>query len=181
MTIRTATPDDAEALLSIYRPYVENTAISFEYDVPTIEEFRQRIEKTLAHYPYLVAVDSTTDTTGSDNQTGRIVGYAYAGQFQERAAYHFSAEASIYIDQDWRGQGIGRALYSELEKKLQAQGIHNLYACVTWIDQPNHYLTHQSPEFHEHMGFRRCAHFHKCGFKFGLWFDVIWLEKMLSL
>lgn len=170
MKIRTAKVSDAEAILSIYAPYVENTAITFEYDVPSIEEFRMRIEGTLMKYPYLVA---ETDEEG-------IIGYAYAGVFKGRAAYDWCVETSIYVKQDAHGRGIGKALYSELESRLKAQGILNVNACITWMDEENEYVTHQSPDFHSHLGYTKCAHFHKCGYKFGRWFDMIWMEKMIG-
>lgn len=103
--IRLATPKDAEVLLAIYAPYVRDTAITFEYDVPELPEFRKRIESTLEKYPYLVA-----------ERNGIPTGYAYAGPFHPRAAYQHSAELSIYLSQDSRGQGIGKALYRHLEK-----------------------------------------------------------------
>ncbi len=169
ISIRTARPDDAKAILGIYAPYIETTAITFEYDVPTPAEFKARIVSTLERYPYIVA-----------EADGTIVGYAYAGAFKERAAYSRSVETSIYVKEGLHGGGIGKALYSELEKRLKEMGILNLNACISWTDKPNRYLTHQSPLFHEHLGFKRCAHFHKCGYKFGLWFDMIWMEKMIG-
>ena len=169
MKIRTATPSDALALLRIYAPYVEDTAVTFDCEVPSLEEFRTRIEATLASYPYIVAED-----------LGAIVGYAYASPFKERAAYDRAVETSIYVKKDYQGQGVGRALYEELEHRLKAIGILNLNACIAWTDAPNAYLTHQSPEFHHHMGYTRCAHFHQCGYKFGQWFDIIWMEKMIG-
>lgn len=169
ITVRTASPEDASEILDIYAPYVENTAITFEYDVPDLNEFRQRIVNTLKKYPYIVAVED-----------GKIVGYAYAGTFKARAAYDRSVETSIYIKTDERGKGIGKMLYNELESRLKEQGILNLNACISWIDTPDEYLTHQSPEFHARLGYTRCAHFHKCGYKFGKWFDMIWMEKMIG-
>jgi phosphinothricin acetyltransferase len=169
ITVRTASPEDASEILDIYAPYVENTAITFEYDVPDLNEFRQRIVNTLKKYPYIVAVED-----------GKIVGYAYAGTFKARAAYDRSVETSIYIKTDERGKGIGKTLYNELESRLKKQGILNLNACISWIDTPDEYLTHQSPEFHARLGYTRCAHFHKCGYKFGKWFDMIWMEKMIG-
>ena len=169
ITVRTASPEDASEILNIYAPYVENTAITFEYDVPDLNEFRQRIVNTLKKYPYIVAVED-----------GKIVGYAYAGTFKARAAYDSSVETSIYIKTDERGKGIGKTLYNELESRLKEQGILNLNACISWIDTPDEYLTHQSPEFHARLGYTRCAHFHKCGYKFGKWFDMIWMEKMIG-
>lgn len=169
MTIRSATPLDAEAILEIYAPYVKDTAITFEYDVPSLEEFRGRIESTLRKYPYLVA-----------EEDGVIVAYAYAGTFKARAAYDRSVETSIYVRMGRRGGGIGRRLYAALEEKLREQGILNLYACISWIDEEDEYLTHQSPEFHARLGYERCGLFHKCGYKFGRWYDMIWMEKFLG-
>ena len=169
MIIRTATSQDAEAILAIYAPYIEQTAITFEYDVPSVDEFRKRIENTLKKYPYLVG-----------EEEGEIVGYAYAEVFKARAAYSRCVETSIYVKMDRHGKGIGKKLYERLEEELKQMGILNMNACITWLDTPNQYLTHQSPEFHEHLGYKRAAHFHQCGYKFGLWFDMIWMEKMIG-
>ena len=114
INIRTASPSDAPALLSIYAPYVENTAITFEYTVPTPEDFRERIARTLDRYPYLVA-----------QLNGTVMGYAYASAFHPRAAYDWSAEVSIYVSEDARGSGIGTRLYAALEDILKQQNIVN--------------------------------------------------------
>lgn len=167
MTIRNATPDDAEELLAIYTPYIEQTAITFEYVAPSVEEFRQRIITFQKTHPYLVAEDESG-----------IIGYSYAHQLKDRAAFMHSAETTIYIRRDYRGKGVGRALYTELEKRLRQQGVIGMYASIAWTDTPNEYLTHNSPEFHAHMGYVKCAHFHRCGFKFDKWFDIIWMEKL---
>lgn len=169
MNIRLATPSDAEEILNIYAPYITDTAITFEYTVPSLEDFRQRIVNTLQKYPYLVALEDD-----------KIVGYAYAGVFKGRAAYDHCVETSIYVQMDAHGKGIGKALYAELEKRLKKQGILNVNACITWSEKENEYVTHQSPDFHEHLGYKRCAHFHQCGYKFGQWFDMIWMEKMIG-
>jgi len=169
MIVRTAKLSDAEEILSIYAPYVEQTAITFEYDVPSLDEFRGRIEKTLEKFPYLVA----------ENEDG-IVGYAYAGVFKGRAAYDWCVETTIYVKMNQRGRGIGKTLYGVLEQQLKEQGILNLNACISWVDTPNEYLSHQSPQFHEQQGYRKCAHFHQCGYKFGRWFDMIWMEKIIG-
>lgn len=167
--IRSATVEDAEAILQIYAPYVLNSGITFEYDVPTLDDFRNRIATTLAKYPYLVAI--------ADN---KIVGYAYAGVFKARAAYNHCVETSIYVEMNQRGKGIGKALYAKLEDLLKQQGILNVNACITWLEEENQYVTHQSPDFHAHLGYKRVAHFHQCGYKFGQWFDMIWMEKMIG-
>ncbi len=169
MTIRTATPQDAEAILHIYAPYIEETAITFEYDVPSVEEFRERIIETLKKYPYLVAIEGD-----------EILGYAYAGVFKARAAYSHCVETSIYVKMGQHGKGIGKRLYAALEDELRQMDILNVNACITWLDTPNQYLTHQSPDFHAHLGYKKVAHFHQCGYKFGQWFDMIWMEKMIG-
>lgn len=168
MEIRTATINDAEELLEIYRPYVEDTAISFEYDVPTVEEFAGRIESIKKKYPYIVAVED-----------GKIIGYAYAGVFKGRAAYDHCVETTIYIKSDCKGKGIGRKLYEELEKELKAQGIRNLYACIAVCDVEDEHLTNDSWHYHEHMGYELVGRFHKCGYKYDRWYDMIWMEKFI--
>lgn len=165
--IRSAVPDDAEKLLSIYAPYVTETAITFEYDVPSIEEFRARIEKTLAVYPYIVAVCD-----------GTIVGYAYASRFSERKAYDFSVELSVYIDKNYHGQGLGRRLYSEMENRLFLMHVTNLYAKIAATPRKNDlYLTDGSILFHAAMGFETVGKFTSCAYKFGEWYDMVYMEK----
>ncbi len=159
--IRIALPTDAPELLNIYAPYVENTPITFEYTVPSVEEFEQRIRNTLQRYPYLVA-----DTNGIP------VGYAYASAFKTRAAYSWSVETSIYVKQNCRGQKIGQALYKALEEILCRQNICNLCACISY---PNP----DSIAFHEALGYKTVAHFHKSGYKQDCWYDMVWMEKEL--
>lgn len=169
ITIRAAAPEDAPALLAIYGPYVAETAITFEYDIPSEEEFRRRIRSVLSKYPYLAA-----------ERNGEILGYAYAGPFKERAAYAWSAEASIYVARDKKGLGIGGALYRTLETVLAAQGILNLYACIACPQEEDEYLTGDSVAFHTHMGYRLAGRFRQCGCKFGRWYDMVWMEKQLG-
>lgn len=168
--LRHASVADAERLLGIYAPYVERTAITFEYDVPSVDDFRLRIAKTLDSYPYLVA-ESVAD--------GSIVGYAYAGRFKERAAYQYACETSIYVRHDVRGGGVGVALLSALEEALKLQGVRSICACITYVQVADPYLTNASMRFHERMGYRLVAHFHRSGFKFGRWYDIIWMEKLV--
>ena len=170
ITIRPASPADSRALLAIYRPYVEHTAITFEYEVPTDEEFARRIRRTLKRYPYLTA-----------EKDGRLLGYAYAGPFHERAAYDWSAEVSIYVRADARKTGIGKRLYESLERTLAAQNILNLYACIAWPDEEDEYLTRNSADFHRHLGYEQVGMFRQCGCKFGRWYSMIWMEKQLGL
>ena len=168
MNIRRARPGDAERLLEIYDYYVRNTAITFEYETPAPDEFRKRMDETMKDYPWLVA-----------EEDGQVLGYAYAGPFVGRAAYQWSAEVTIYIDNNAQKRGLGRGLYEALEKLLQKRGIRNLYACIGYPQVPDEYLTRNSAEFHEHMGFREVGRFHSCGRKFDRWYDMIWMEKII--
>ena len=157
MVIRAATREDAGSLLKIYSYYVENTAISFEYVAPSLDEFSKRISSTLEKYPYIVLEDD-----------GLIRGYAYAGAFHSRAAYAHCCEVTIYLDRDSKGNGYGKALYEALEKALKKMGIINLYACIADPEVEDEYLTKNSECFHQHMGYTKVGEFHKCGYKFGL-------------
>lgn len=167
--LRTARLSDAARLVEIYAPYVTDTAITFEYEVPSVEEFRGRIEKTLEKYPYIVA-----------EQNGRIMGYAYASAFARRAAYNWSVELSIYLDMEIRRQGIGGRLYQAMEEILKEMHILNMNACISWPKAEDEYLTKNSVQFHEHMGFRLAGEFHDIGYKFGRWYNVVWMEKMIG-
>ena len=131
--IRPAKPEDAEKLLAIYAPYVEQTAITFEYEVPIVEEFRERIHNTLKKYPYLVA-----------EQTGEPVGYAYVGPFHDRPAYDWAVETSIYVDQNKKRMGIGKKLHEALEEELRNRGFLNMNACIAYPAQEDEYLTRNS-------------------------------------
>ncbi len=167
--IRTVTPDDAERLLEIYSYYVKNTAISFEYEVPSIEEFRERIVNITKKYPYICAISD-----------GVIIGYAYAGVFHARKAYEHSVELSIYVDLERRRGGCGRALYDALGERLKAQGIKTLYAGVALPPKKeDEYLTFDSLKFHKKMGFKLVGRFHACGIKFGRWYDLVYMEKII--
>ena len=167
--IRNASAGDAERLLEIYGYYVENTAVSFEYTVPDAEEFRNRITTTLRKYPYLVL-----------EEDGRILGYAYAGAFHTRAAYAHCCELSIYLDRSAVKRGYGRKLYEALEARLKEAGIRNLYACVASPVTEDEYLTGNSEQFHRHLGFERVGIFHRCGRKFGRWYNMVYMEKLIG-
>ena len=167
--IRSAVPADGSRLAQIYRYYVENTAVSFEYVAPDAAEFRSRIERTLANYPYLVL-----------EEDGVILGYAYAGPFKARAAYARSAELSIYLDSAARGRGLGARLYEALEAEMAARGFLNLYACIADPVTEDEYLTRGSERFHQRMGFARAGSFRRCAFKFGRWYNMIWMEKLIG-
>ncbi len=168
--IRIAREEDAESLLRIYAWYVENTAITFEYAVPSLEEFRSRIRHTLERYPYLV----------EENDDGEITGYVYASAFKERAAYAWAVETSIYVARDARRSGSGRRLYAALEKALLLQGICNAEACIAAPRGEDPFLTAGSIRFHEHLGYRMVGQFEKCAYKFGRWYDMVWMERLIG-
>lgn len=161
MTIRLAAPEDAGELLAIYAQYI-HTPITFEYTLPTREEFARRVQETRAQYPYLVAEEGD-----------RIVGYAYAHRLRERIAYQWAAELSIYLDPAARGRGTGKALYRRLLELLALQGVRTVYGCVT---SPNP----ASQALHEGLGFALCGTFHRSGYKSGQWLDVLWYEKEIG-
>ena len=162
MIIRSAQLSDAKAIQAIYQPYVTETAITFEVDVPTVLEFEERITQTLTHFPYLVA-----------EEEGIVVGYAYASTYYARAAYDWTVELSIYISKEARGQGIGSALYTALEEELEARGYLRFLACIA---VPNE----ASISMHEKRGYVQVAHFPKVGYKFEQWHDIIWMQKTLD-
>ena len=162
MEIRIARCEDAKYIQKIYEPYVKKTAITFEYEVPTVAEMQNRIEKTLKKYPYLEAI--------IDHQ---IVGYAYASAYSSRKAYDWSCELSIYIDENYHHQGIASALYKNLFEILKVMNIQTVYACITY---PNV----KSEAFHKKFGFERNAFFKKSGYKFKQWQDMIWMEKSIG-
>ena len=167
--LRVATQEDAAALLDIYAPYVRETAITFEYDVPSVEEFAARIAHTLEKFPYLAAEND-----------GEIVGYAYAGAFHPRAAYQWCAEMSVYVKRDARRMGVGRKLYDAMEALLKAQRLTNVEACIAVPSAPDAHLTLDSVRFHEKMGYRMVGKFEKCGYKFDTWYDMVWMEKHIG-
>lgn len=169
ISLRVAQLTDAPQLVAIYAPYVKKTAITFEDVVPTVENFRHRIANTLCTYPYLVA-----------ERNGQILGYAYVGRFGARKAYDWSVETSIYVSTDARHSGIGGRLYDAIEKICQLMGITNLNACIAYPTDQDPYLTPNSVEFHHHLGYRKVGEFRSCGSKFGRWYDMVWMEKIIG-
>ena len=162
MSIRLAREEDLPAILSIYAPYVENTAISFEYTVPTMQEFTLRFQAITRQFPWLVW-----------EENGIVLGYAYGSLPFERAAYQWSAEASIYLCPEAWGKGIGKKLYAALEELLQKQGYRKVYAIITTANAP-------SVAFHQAVGYHHTATMPDCGYKFGAWHGTIWMEKELN-
>ena len=170
MKIRVATAEDAKSIQRIYAPYVEKTAVTFEYDVPGIDDFQQRIINTLKEYPYLVAIEQ-----------GQIIGYAYASSFHARAAYKHTAEVSIYLDEKWHKKGVGKQLYHELENMLVTQNVFILYACITTTERKeDENLTDASILFHRKMGYTLIGKHNLCGYKFNKWYSVVWMEKLIA-
>lgn len=169
MIIEPVKIEDAKELLEIYEPYVKNTAISFEYEVPSLSEFEDRIRNISSILPYIKAVDN-----------GRILGYAYANKFKERKAYDWSVETTIYVRSDLKRSGIGKMLYDALEKSLIDIGILNMNACIAFTNNEDDHLTNDSFRFHEKIGFKLVGTFHACGYKFNTWYDMIWMEKMIE-
>lgn len=169
VTVRNAQMKDAGRILDIYSYYVENTAVTFEYDTPPLSEFQNRMADTMKEYPYLVI-----------ERDGRIQGYAYAGPFVGRAAYGWSCELTVYLDHTARKCGMGRKIYEALEEMLRARGILNLYACIAYPETEDEYLSKNSAGFHAHLGFSIAGEFHKCGYKFGRWYNMIWMEKIIG-
>lgn len=159
---RLAKEDDAKEILAIYASYINIDNITFEYEVPNIIEFRQRIAKVITKYPYIVAL-----------YQGKIVGYTYASTFRDRIAYNWGLETSIYLTPEVKAQKLGKKLYTKLEQILKIQHITNLVASITY---PNP----QSIAFHEKMGYKKIAHFTKCGYKQGKWYDMIFMEKFIN-
>lgn len=159
--IRAATRDDVPAMLAIYAPYILETAITFEYEVPSPGDFMRRFEGIAANYPWIVW-----------EENGAVLGYAYGGAAFSRAAYAWDADLSIYLDRDARGRGIGAKLYRCLEEMLARRGFHNLYGVVTGENLP-------SIRFHERMGYVRMGTLVQTGYKLGRWHDVVWLGKRL--
>lgn len=167
IVIRAACLDDAQRLSEIYAWYVENTAVTYEYDAPSAEEFRRRMAGIMKQYPYLVA-----------ERGGKLLGYAYAGRFREREAYKYNAESSVYLCPEARGQGIGKMLYSRLESILCAQGLVKLFASIT--EASDERSDCGSLKFHESMGFGLVGRLENCGYKFGSWYTTLIAVKNLQ-
>jgi phosphinothricin acetyltransferase len=160
-TIRLAQETDATEILKIYEAYVKETAITFECETPSLDEFKNRIKDISSDYPYVVCVLG-----------GKIIGYAYAHRQMERMAYQWNAELSVYIDKNYFHLGVGKALYSTLIEILRMQNVRNIYGGVT---SPNE----KSEKLHESFGFKKLGIYHNTGYKCGAWHDVAWFEKTI--
>jgi L-amino acid N-acyltransferase YncA len=160
--IRFISLNDAQATLEIYKPYVLNTYITFEYDVPTLEDWKNKIEKITLKYPWLVC-----------EHEGEIAGYAYGSMHRDRTAYQWSPESTVYISEKYHRKGIARALYQRLFAIMKLQGYVNVYAGVS---MPNV----KSEEFHKALGFTELGTFKNIGYKLGAWHDTKWFQLQLS-
>ena len=160
--IRIATEADVPEILAIYAPYIENTTITFEYNVPTEAEFLQRFRDITAQFPWLVW-----------EEEGKVLGYAYGSAPFARDAYRWCAEDSIYLSPEAQGRGIGTKLCTALEKVLFYQGYRRIYALITAENE-------SSIRFHQKMGYETTAEFPNCGFKFNRWLGLIWMEKRIK-
>lgn len=161
ISVRQATPGDGSAVAAIYRPIVDETAISFEEEPPSAEDMAGRIAKVLGHYPYLVA-----------QQDGRVIGYAYAAQHMERSAYRWSVNVSAYVAEGFRGTGVGKRLYRALFETLAERGFHMAMAGITLPNEA-------SVKLHEGVGFKPIGVYREVGFKFGRWHDVGWWQRRI--
>ena len=163
LQFRLAVQADVPAMLGIYAPYVRETAYSFEYEVPSLENFAGRLNRIGEAFPWIVCEDDS----------GKILGYAYAAPAFERAAYMWDADLSVYIAPEAHHRGIGRTFYALLEDILAQQGYHNIYALVSGSNAP-------SAAFHRAVGYELMCVMPKTGFKFGAWHDMNWFAKRLS-
>ena len=168
--IRPAKIEDAERLLEIYSYYIKETAVTYEWDVLTVESFADRIRKITSKFPYLVCED----------ENGKIQGFVYASSFSERKAYDWTVETSIYLDKDARRMGAGSALYEALETELKKMDIVNLIAKIAWCEKEDEYLTHDSVLFHTKAGYEYSGTLKSVGKKFGRWYDIVMMTKRIA-
>ena len=161
MSLRFAQESDIPRILEIYKPYVEQTTVTFEYETPTADVFLGRFREITERFPFLVW-----------EEEGRVLGYAYACLPFSREAYRWLAEPSIYLDWEVRGRGIGKKLYTALEDILRLLGYRLSYALITSENEA-------SLRFHEALGYRVLAHFPGCAYKMGRQLGVTWMEKIL--
>ena len=159
MKIRLANLEDTLSILKIYSQYID-TPITFEYKLPTEEEFKKRIENITKKYPYLVCED----------ENGKIIGYAYANKFMEREAYNWNTELSVYIDNSSTSKGIGKKLCFIIIEILKYQGIRNVYSKVTLTNE-------KSEKLHYSLGFNLIGTYHNVGYKNNNWYNVGLFEK----
>lgn len=154
ITIRPATVLDAEAILSVYAPFIKSTTVTFEIEVPSSEEFKDRVGKLIEVFPYIVA-----------ESDGQIVAYAYAHAYRERAAYRFDSELSVYVSPKFQRNGVGKRLYDILIEALREMNYHTAYAVIALPNEP-------SQIFHNKYGFTLEGYSRNTGYKFDRWLDT---------
>ena len=162
VTVRIATPGDAQGILDIYSPYILSTAFTFESEVPSLPDFQLRIDNCLQRYPWLVCIVD-----------GLLAGYAYASAHRERTAYQWSCECSVYVQENFRGRRLGKELYAALFQVLKLQGLRNVYAGITLPNDP-------SISLHEGCGFEHFATYEHVGYKLGSWQKVGWWRLLIN-
>ncbi len=162
MKLRQAAVCDSEEILGIYKPYILDTTITFECEVPPIEEFRERVSRISSEYPYIVCEDK-----------GRILGYCYGARFMQRTAFGYDAELSVYIDNSCTGRGIGSALYGAVLEILECMNIRNMYGLIACPNEA-------SVKLHKAYGFRYAGTLEKTGFKHGKWIDLMYFERHIG-
>lgn len=169
MEIRFARDEDIPEMLKILTYYINNTAVLFADTVPEKEDYVKEIKGIMEEYPVIVAV--------SDNH---IIGYAYASKFHEGEAYRHNVQTTIYIRKEYHRKKAGQRLYEKLEQTLVKQNVITLYAYIAATDTPDEYLTDTSINFHNRMGYKKTGSFKHLGYKFGRWYDAVWMVKQIS-
>ncbi len=160
--LRAATTADAAAIAAIYNHYVVNTVVTFEEEYVTTSDMAQRITEVLGDgRPWLVWEES-----------GQVLGYAYASGWKSRCSYRFSLETTVYLDPTATRRGLGTTLYTALIDALRLTKTH---ALIGGIAMPND----GSIALHEKLGFQKIAHFKEVGWKFDQWIDVGYWELIL--
>lgn len=162
MIIRPVEEKDTKDILEIYSPFILETVTTFETDVPTVDDFRKRIEETNKKYPWLVA-----------EENGKVIGYAYGSDHRSRCSYQWSCESSVYLAPEARGIGLGRKLYEELFKILKSQGFIQVLAGASLPNEA-------SVGLHKAMGFEEIGTYKKIGYKMGQWVDTYWMQLQLN-
>lgn len=161
-SIRLVSDEDSVFILDIYAPYITDTSITFECEVPPAQEFAKRVRSISEIYPWVVCqID------------GCLAGYAYASQHHERVAYQWSVNLSVYIKKEYQRKGLARVLYTTLFELLGLLGYFRGLACIT---HPNS----KSEGFHSNFGFKQVGIYHNVGYKLGQWHDVVWYEMAIK-
>jgi len=164
MEIRAATEADIPEIQSIYAHHVLSGTGTFEEVPPSVEEMTERFATVVGHgWSWLVA----TDATG-------VLGFAYYTQFRDRSAYRFCVEESVYVREDVRGQGVGKALVVRLIEDATARGMRQMIAVIGDSENTGSIGVHAS------LGFHMAGTLRSAGVKFGRWLDVVSMQRPLG-